>query len=69
MPQQDRKETFMCCDAMANLIGKVAYEADRNKSEVIRACILLAIDTIRETPSLTNRLSIEDRKDYQNLTG
>ena len=61
---KDKKETFMCSDSMAELIGKVAYKADRNKSDVIRACILLSIDTVLANPSLTNRISIEDRKDH-----
>ncbi len=62
---KDRKETFMCSDAMADLVGRVAFDADRSKSEVIRACILLSIDTVRSIPSLTNRISIDDRKDHE----
>ncbi len=61
----DQKITFMCPDSMTDLIGKVSFEIDRNKSELLRACVLLSIDTIRANPSLTNRLSIEDRKDHQ----
>ena len=59
------KETFMCEEPLAELISRVAYQIDRTKSDVIRACILLGIDTIRSTPSLTNRVTIEDRIDHQ----
>jgi hypothetical protein len=61
----DRKETFMCPEQMAELIGKVAFDIDRSKSEVVRACILLSIETIRVNPSLANRITVEDRLDYQ----
>ncbi len=59
----------MCCDAMANLIGQVSFEIDRSKSEIIRACILHSIDALRACPTLVNRLSVEDRKDYRKLAG
>ena len=41
------------------------FEIDLNKSEVIRACILLSIDTIRNTPSLAKNIDVKDRKDHQ----
>lgn len=63
----DSKETFMCPEQLAELIGKVAFEVDRSKSEVIRACILLSVDTIRATPSLVNRVAVEDRLDHQRV--
>lgn len=64
----DTKITFMCNESLAELVGKVAFDIDRNKSEVIRACILLSIDAIRMTPSLANRMAVEDRKDHQIIT-
>jgi len=64
----DTKITFMACEELTELIGRVSYETDRSKSEIIRACVLHSIDAIRAMPTLTNRLSIEDRKDYQSKT-
>ena len=61
----DTKITFMCSAPLAQLISKVAFDADRNKSEVIRACILLSIDAVNANPTLANRIAIEDRKDHQ----
>ena len=61
----DVKITFMCPESLAALISKVGFDTDRNKSEIIRACILLGIDTVSQVPTLTNRLSMEDRKDHQ----
>ncbi len=53
--------TFKTSEPLADLIGRIAFETDKNKSEVIRACVLLGIDTVRATPSLVNRIQIEDR--------
>lgn len=64
----DSKITFMCDDRMMSLLSRVSFDTDRNKSEIIRACILLSIDTLRESPALIQRLALEDRKDYQRLT-
>jgi len=64
----DVKITFMCPEPLADLIGKVGFDIDRNKSEIIRACLLLGIDTISQVPTLTNRLSMEDRKGHQKST-
>jgi len=64
----DTKVTFMCDEGMSDLLSKVAFDTDRNKSEIIRACILLSIDTLRNTPSLVQRLSLSDRIDNQKLT-
>lgn len=69
MSASDGKTTVMLDDAMANLVAKVAYSTDRNKSEIIRACILLAIDTVAASPALINRLSVADREDYRKLIG
>jgi len=64
----DSKVTFMCDESMANLLSKVSFDTDNNKSEIIRACILLSIDTVRNTPSLVQRIQLADRTDYRNLT-
>ena len=65
MSGNDAKVTFMCPEQLADLVGKVSFEIDLNKSEVIRACILLSIDTIRNTPSLAKRIDVKDRNDNQ----
>ena len=65
MSGNDAKVTFMCPEYLADLVGKVSFEIDLNKSEVIRACILLSIDTIRNTPSLAKNIDVKDRKDHQ----
>jgi len=44
----DSKITFMCDEAMSDLLAKVSFDSDCNKSEVIRACILLGIDTVAQ---------------------
>jgi len=64
----DSKVTFMCDESMANLLSKVSFDTDNNKPEIIRACILLSIDTVRNTPSLVQRIQLADRTDYRNLT-
>lgn len=66
---KDRKETFMCNDALADMLGRIAFETDRTKSDIVRTCILLSIDTVRACPSLTNRITIEDRIDHQRSAG
>lgn len=61
MSAVDNKLTFMCDDAMLSLLSRVAFESDKTKSEIIRACVLLAIDTIAANPPLINKISISDR--------
>ena len=53
--------TFKTSESLAELIGKTAFQIDKNKSEIIRACILLGIDAVGTTPSLVHRIQIEDR--------
>lgn len=65
MSGQDTKVTFMCPEQLAELVGRVSFETDLNKSEVIRACILLGIDTIRANPALANTIDVQGRRDYQ----
>ena len=54
--------TFKTDEKLAAILGQTALDVDKNKSEIIRCCILLGIDTIRATPSLVNRVQIEDRQ-------
>ncbi|RLB94615.1 MAG: hypothetical protein DRH26_00675 [Deltaproteobacteria bacterium] len=53
--------TFKVSEQFADLLGRASFDIDRGKSEIIRTCILLSIDTIKAVPSLVNRLQIEDR--------
>lgn len=53
--------TFKAPEDMAAWISKVAFDLDKSKSELIRACVLLSMDTVANTPSLCNRIQFEDR--------
>jgi len=54
--------TFKVSEKLADLLGKTSFDIDKAKSEIIRCCILLSIDTIKACPSLVNRIQIEDRE-------
>jgi hypothetical protein len=62
---QDTKVTFMCSEQLADLVSRVSFEIDQSKSEVIRTCILLGIDTLRANPALINKIDLGDRKEHQ----
>lgn len=49
-------------EEMATLIGRTSYDLDKNKSELVRCCILLALPLIKTMPSLINRIQLEDYK-------
>lgn len=49
-------------EKMEEMIRAAVYEIDKNKSEIVRCCILLALPTIMKCPSLINRIQIEDFK-------
>jgi len=53
--------TFKVTEPMADLISRTAFDLDKGKSELIRCCILLSLDTIKAMPSLINRIQLEDR--------
>ncbi len=53
--------TFKVSENFADLLGRASFDIDRGKSEIIRACILLSIDTIIANPRLANSIQIEDR--------
>ena len=54
--------TFKTSEPLARLLSQTAFEIDKNKSEVVRCCILLSIDTVRNCPSLVHRIQINDRE-------
>jgi len=49
--------TFKAQEEMETAIGTIAMKADRNKSEVIRACISLALPIIQANPTLIYRIA------------
>jgi hypothetical protein len=53
--------TFKMEEEMASWLSRVAFEMDKSKSELIRCCLLLSLDTVIATPSLVNRIRFEDR--------
>ena len=58
----DMSVTFKVSEEMAKWISHSAFAIDKSKSEVIRACIVLSLDTIINCPSLVHRIQFEDRK-------
>jgi len=48
--------TIKTTEEMADAISKLSFDADRNKSEIIRACICLGIPVLKSNPSLIYRL-------------
>jgi hypothetical protein len=53
--------TFKMEEEMAAWLSRVAFDMDKSKSELIRCCLLLSLDTVMATPSLVNRIRFEDR--------
>jgi len=58
----DITTTIKLSDEFEELLRRVSFDIDEDKSKIIRACILLGIDTIEANPSLVHRLQIRDRK-------
>lgn len=52
--------TFKAQEEMETAIGTIAMKADRNKSEIIRACISLALPIIKANPSLIYRITFSE---------
>lgn len=52
--------TFKAQEEMETAIGTIAMKADRNKSEVIRACISLALPIIKANPTLIYRIAFSE---------
>ena len=52
--------TFKTSDPLAEFLRVVMMDSDKNKSEIIRCCLLLGLSTVRACPSLVNRIQIED---------
>ena len=55
---------FKCNQDLADLVGKIAFELDVSKSEVIRACILIGHSLVRDVRGV-ERLRLEDIRSLQ----
>jgi len=53
--------TFKLDEEVAHWLGKTAFKIDRGKSEVIRACILLALPTVKNFPDLIDNIKFKNR--------
>ena len=58
----DVSVTFKVSKDLSRWLEKTAFKMDKSKSEIIRCCILLSLDTVVATPSLVNRIQFDDRK-------
>lgn len=52
--------TFKVSDSLEDLLMETMIKTDKNKSEIIRCCLLLGLHTVMACPSLVNRIQIED---------
>jgi hypothetical protein len=51
---------FKAPEEMERAIGQMTVKTDRNKSEILRACVCLALPILKANPSLIYRLSFEE---------
>lgn len=49
-------------EEMADMLSRAIFEIDKSKSDIVRCCILLSLQTIVACPSLINRIQVEDFK-------
>jgi hypothetical protein len=56
MAKKDVQENFKYDDELADKLRKTMCDLDRNKSEVIRACLHLALPILRTNPLLIKLL-------------
>ena len=47
---------FKAPEEMERAIGQMTVKTDRNKSEILRACVCLALPVLKANPSLIYRL-------------
>ena len=52
--------TFKVSEPLEDLLRETMIQTDKNKSEIIRCCLLLGLHTVQKCPSLVNRIQIED---------
>ena len=51
--------TFKCQEQLAEMLRKTAFDLDKSASEIIRACVLLALPQVRTLRGL-DRVCLED---------
>ena len=69
-PEPEHMETtqaFKCPEGLADLVGKVAFDLDISKSEVIRSCILIGLPLVRDIRGV-ERLRLEDIRNVGNVS-
>ena len=54
--------TFKGSSDMEDAIGKVAFLADESKSQILRACVILALPILRSDPTLSYRVKFPVEK-------
>ncbi|MEJ5359895.1 MAG: hypothetical protein WHT06_14640 [Desulfobacterales bacterium] len=51
---------FKSCEQFADWLNRAVADLDRQKSEVVRCCIMLALPTIMNNPALLDLVRFED---------
>ena len=51
---------FKAPETMEQALGKLGFDTDRSKSEILRACVCLGLPILKANPSLIYRLSFEE---------
>ena len=51
---------FKAPEEMERAIGQMTVKTDRNKSEILRACVCLALPTLNSNPSLIYRVDFSE---------
>jgi len=57
---EDISITFKTTKEMESAIGRIMNLADKSRSEVLRACVTLAIPLLHANPSLTWRVNFSE---------
>lgn len=57
---QEVSITIKTSEEMAAAIGKLSFDSDRNKSEIIRACVCLGLPILKENFSLIHRIDYSE---------
>lgn len=60
MAKDEVSLAFKAPELMERAIGQMTVETDRNKSEILRACVCLALPILRSNPSLIYRLDFSE---------
>lgn len=63
MSSDELSVTFKMPADMYAFLDNTSKQIDKTKSEILRCCFLLSVDTIRTTPNLVHRIQFDDRTD------